>query len=53
MPFEAANIELHRKRESSVEEAVFEMYLAGVSVRRVEDSRKEVGYEKMHWEGNR
>ena len=27
----------NRRRESSVEEALIEMYLAGVSVRRVED----------------
>ena len=30
-------IERYRRRESSVEEALMEMYLAGVSVRRVED----------------
>lgn len=30
-------IERYRRRESSVEEAMVEMYLAGVSVRRVED----------------
>ncbi len=35
--FETAIIERHRRRESSVEEALIEMYLAGVSVRRVED----------------
>ena len=35
--FEMAIIELYRRRESSVEEALIEMYLAGVSVRRVED----------------
>jgi putative transposase len=35
--FETANIERYRRRESSVEEALIEMYLAGVSVRRVED----------------
>jgi transposase-like protein len=34
--FETA-IERYRRRESSVEEALIEMYLAGVSVRRVED----------------
>jgi hypothetical protein len=34
--FEAAIIERYRRRESSVEEALIEMYLAGVSVRRVE-----------------
>jgi len=35
--FETAIIERYRRRESSVEEALMEMYLAGVSVRRVED----------------
>jgi putative transposase len=35
--FETAVIERYRRRESSVEEALIEMYLAGVSVRRVED----------------
>ena len=35
--FKTAIIERYRRRESSVEEALIEMYLAGVSVRRVED----------------
>jgi transposase-like protein len=35
--FETAIIDRYRRRESSVEEALMEMYLAGVSVRRVED----------------
>jgi transposase-like protein len=35
--FETAIIERYRRREASVEEALMEMYLAGVSVRRVED----------------
>lgn len=35
--FETAIIERYRRRESSIEEALVEMYLAGVSVRRVED----------------
>ena len=35
--FETAIIERYKRRESSVEEALMEMYLAGVSVRRVED----------------
>jgi transposase-like protein len=35
--FETAIIERYRRRESSEEEAMVEMYLAGVSVRRVED----------------
>ena len=37
MTFETAIIERYRRRECSVEEALIEMYLAGVSVRRVED----------------
>jgi transposase-like protein len=37
VPFETAIIERYRRREASVEEALIEMYLAGVSVRRVED----------------
>ena len=35
--FETAIIERYRRRESSVEAALIKMYLAGVSVRRVED----------------
>lgn len=37
LPFETAIIERYKRRETSVEEALVEMYLAGVSVRRVED----------------
>jgi putative transposase len=37
LKFETAIIERYRRREASVEEALMEMYLAGVSVRRVED----------------
>lgn len=37
LAFESQIIERYRRRESSVEEALVEMYLAGVSVRRVED----------------
>ena len=37
LPFETAIIERYRRRETSVEEALVEMYLAGVSVRRVEE----------------
>ena len=37
LTFETAIIERYRRRESSVEEALMEMYLAGISVRRVED----------------
>ena len=41
--FETAIIERYRRREGSVEEALIEMYLAGISVRRVEDVRKRSG----------
>ena len=41
--FETAIIERYRRRESSVEEALIEMYLAGVSVRRVEDITEVLG----------
>ena len=37
LPLESAIIDRYRRKESSVEEALVEMYLAGVSVRRVED----------------
>ena len=37
MRFTTAIIERHRRRETSVEEAMIEMYLAGVSTRRIED----------------
>src|SRR5438874_2676931 len=37
LPFETAIVERYKRRESSVEEALVQMYLAGVSVRRVED----------------
>ncbi len=37
LPLETTIIERYRRREASVEEALIEMYLAGVSVRRVED----------------
>ena len=36
-PFEADIIQSYRRRESSVEEALIEMCLTGVSVRRVEN----------------
>ncbi|EED31239.1 transposase domain protein for insertion sequence element isrm5 [gamma proteobacterium NOR5-3] len=35
--FETVIIERYKRRETSIEEALMEMYLAGVSVRRVED----------------
>jgi len=37
LPFETQIIERYKRRESSIEEALVEMYLAGLSVRRVED----------------
>ena len=37
LTFESAINERYRRRESSVEEALVEMYLAGVSTRRIED----------------
>ena len=37
LPFEAAIIERYRRREASEEEAMLEMYYAGVSIRRVKD----------------
>ncbi len=37
LPFETQIIERYRRRQSSVEESLMEMFLAGVSVRRVED----------------
>ncbi len=37
LPLETAIIERYKRRESSVEEALVEMYLSGVSMRRVED----------------
>ena len=50
LPFETAIIERYRRRESSIEEAMMEMYLAGVSVRRmgefsfqVQDARRSCG----------
>ena len=43
LPLETAIIERYRRREASVEEALVEMYLAGVSVRRAEDITKRCG----------
>ncbi len=37
LPFETQIIERYKTKQSSVEESLIEMYLAGVSVRRVED----------------
>ena len=47
LKFETAIIERYKRRESSVEEALIEMYLAGVSVRRVEDITEALWGEKV------
>ena len=47
LPFESAIIERYKRRESSVEEALIEMYLTGVSVRRVEDITEALWGEKV------
>ena len=49
--FETAIIERYRRRESSVEEALIEMYLAGVSVRRVEDITEALWGTKVGYTG--
>jgi transposase-like protein len=43
LPFETQIIERYKRRESSVEEALVEMYLAGVSVRRSRTSPRRCG----------
>lgn len=43
LPFETAIIERYKRRETSVEEALLEMYYAGVSPRRVEDITEALG----------
>ena len=53
VPFETAIIERYRRRESSVEEALIEMYLAGVSVRRVEDITETLWGTKVRSEERR
>lgn len=37
LPFDTAIIERYRRRETSLEKALIEMYLDGVSLRRAED----------------
>jgi transposase-like protein len=49
--FDTAIIERYRRRASSVEEALIEMYLAGVSVRRVEDHGGIVGHAGVALDG--
>jgi len=46
--FETAIIERYKRRESSVEEALMEMYLAGVSVRRIEDITEALWGMRVH-----
>jgi transposase-like protein len=45
--FESAVIERYRRREESVEEALIDMYLAGVSTRRVDDIGQALWGERM------
>jgi len=45
--FESAVIERYRRREQSVEEALIDMYLAGVSTRQVDDIRRLLWGERM------
>ena len=47
LPLETQIIERYRRRESSVEESLVEMYLAGVSVRRVEDITEALWGERV------
>ncbi len=47
LPFETAIIERSRRRESRAEEALIETYLAGVSVRHVEDVTKVLWNSKV------
>jgi putative transposase len=50
--FESATIDRYRRRETSVEEALMERYLAGVSVRRVfifRYARKAEYWENRQW----
>ena len=42
LKFETAILERYRRRESSIEEALIEMYVAGASVRRIEDITEEL-----------
>ena len=45
--FESAVIERYRRREESVKEALIDMYLAGVSTRRVDDTGQALWGERM------
>ncbi|MBS6717668.1 MAG: IS256 family transposase [Bifidobacterium longum] len=46
--FESAVIERYRRREQSVEEALIDMYLAGVSTRQVDDISRLLWGERMY-----
>ena len=46
--FETAIIERYRRRDISIEEAVVQMYLAGVSVRRVEDAANLTARKRLY-----
>ena len=48
VPFETAIIERYRRRESSVEEALIEMYLAGAPCAAWRISQKPCGEQKCH-----
>ena len=45
--FESAVIERYRRREESVEEALIDMYLAGVSTRQVDDAGQPLWGDRM------
>ena len=47
LPFKTAIIERHRRRESSVEESLIEMYLADISVRRMENNTEALWKTKV------
>lgn len=59
VPFESAVVERYRRREESVEEALIDMYLTGVSTRQVDDISQLPWGERMpsqvvpdRWFGN-
>ena len=45
--FESAVVERYRRRESSVEEVLMDMYLAGVSTRQVHDTGRVLWGDRM------
>lgn len=49
---ETAIIERYHRRDISIEEAIFQMYLAWVSARRVEDIQKLCGGCEFHQAGS-